>query len=636
MAAVVKSSFQLRKYQQEAIDAVKNAISRGVNRSAVVMATGGGKTVVFSHLIPLIRPSSANRGNRTLILAHKEELINQAAITVQRVCPHLKVGIDRSKLKPSDDCDVIVASVPTLVRMTRLQKYNASEFKMIILDECHHAMANSWIKILKYFGADTKELPIYVLGFTATLERNDGQALGDVFDEIVFERSLLEMVRNKELVDVKFSTLKLNVDLTRVKSKGDDYDIDSLSEVMNTDDVNLLVALSYLKLRKEHSFKCTLVFCVNISHCKTLCGVLQSHGINAQYVTGETSKFERRDIIEDFKNGKIDVLCNVLVFTEGTDIPNIDSLILARPTRSRLLLAQMIGRGLRLHKGKELCHVIDIASNVSGNMQSVPTLFALPSDYDIDGKNFEKLTDEKIVYDEEELLRKEAERRAQEMVVQNDLDKLTKHMEQLKLHFTTYDGFMSLPGQTPAELTTNQIINKAIFESPQYWVRLEYDLWGSQLENSFILLKRLKRNNKTYFNLSLNEFASAGSIAASKFRVKRTHLSREFIEDPDIHVVLSNARSIDLKNRYGSSGTITAKQFQLLLGKMEAKLRQFYDVTPELAAKLPEELKKISKQTASGLIFSFKYSAKSLNIRWQLSKMVGPDKLTKKRIKEAA
>lgn len=614
----------------DAIEAVKDAISRKVHRAAVVMATGGGKTVVFSHLIPLLQPSSPSRGNRTLILAHKEELINQAVNTVRRVCPHFTVDIDRSVLKPGPDSDVVVASVPTLVRMTRLNQYDPNEFKAIILDECHHAMASSWLKILKYFGADTKDLPIYVLGFTATLERNDGQALGDVFDEIVFERSLLEMVKNNELVDVKFSALRLDVDLSSVKTRGDDYDVESLSEVMNTSDVNLMVALSYMKLQKKHGFQSTLIFCVNVSHCKTLCGVLQSHGINAQYVTGETSRFERRDIIEDFKNGKIDVLCNVLVFTEGTDIPNIDSLVLARPTKSRLLLAQMIGRGLRLHEGKEYCHVIDIASNVNGNMQSVPTLFALPSDYNIEGKNFEQLTKEKIVYDEEELSRREAERRAEEKATQDELDKLTNKLEKLNLHFTTYDGFMSLPDQSESEMTANERLNRAIFESPLHWVRLEYDVWGTQLDEQYLLIKRV---SKTFY-LTLNQFASPLSIQASKFQVKRKQEIREIMESSDINEILAKARAMYSKPTFRFAGTITPKQHKHLLSKMEARMRQYYDVTPELAEKLPMKLRSISKNKASALIFAFKYSAKSLYIRWQLNKMLGPDKPTKKRIKQ--
>ncbi|KAM9931811.1 hypothetical protein OXX80_008541 [Metschnikowia pulcherrima] len=124
------------------------------------------------------------------------------------------------------------------------------------------------------------------------------------------------------------------------------------------------VANAYIQLQQELGLKSTLVFCVDINHCKTLCGVLQAHGVNAQYVTGETAKHVRQDILEDFKQGKIAVLCNVLVFTGGTDIPNIDSLILARPTKSRPLLTQMVGRGLRLHKGKDICHVIDMVSTM--------------------------------------------------------------------------------------------------------------------------------------------------------------------------------------------------------------------------------------------------------------------------------
>ncbi|KAK6201439.1 P-loop containing nucleoside triphosphate hydrolase protein [Scheffersomyces amazonensis] len=636
-------TIQLRDYQLEAIKCVQTAIDEGNRRPAVVLATGGGKTVVFSHIIPLLKPSSPNRGNKTLVLAHREELVKQAADTIRSINPNLKVDIDMRSSKPSNDADVIVGSVPTLVRMTRLNMYDPSQFKTIILDECHHAAANSWIKILKYFGADTPQSDIYVLGFTATMERNDGKNLGFTFDKIVFERNLMEMVSNKELVDVKFLSVKMDIDLHKVKTKLNDYEVNSLSEVMNTSDNNLILVLSYLQLREKFGFKSTIIFCVDINHCKTLCDVLQRQGINAQYVTGDTIKTERSYIIQDFKDGKIDVLCNVQVFTEGTDIPNIDSLFLARPTKSRSLLVQMIGRGLRHHHSKEFCYIIDIAGTRGTGIQSVPTLFSLPPDYDINEKTYPELVKEKEILDteeelerEKELVKKEIERQQIARDTHERLTSIQNLKEELIITFNSFDGFLAVESHDVEQYKQNVVVNEVFRNSQLKWLRLEYDIWGLPFTfEDFMLIKRIHTEGKVLFELSLNKFTAASFLRYSGYKCPRMSTKAIIETNENLESVLTKAnisfRSLDrgtYKFFSEGNGPLSNKQYEFLLKKLSYRVKYDYKETPQLYETLAEELKKLSRSRAAGLTFALKYSSQSLWVRWELQMLIGPSKKT--------
>lgn len=643
---------KLRDYQQDAIDSVKLAMSQGIKRPAFVLATGGGKTVVFSHLIPQIPKTSSERGDKILVLAHTEELIKQAATTITQICPDLNVEIDMRHMKPNySGADVIVGSVPTLIRLSRLQKYNPRDFKAIILDECHHASATSWKKILKHFEADTPELEIYVIGCTATMERSDGKSLGEIFDEIVFERSLLTMIENKELVDVKFSSLKVDVDLTTVATKNHDYETTSLSQVINNSETNLLVAMSYKKLKQKYGFKSTLVFCVDINHCKTLCGVLQRVGINAQYVTGDTVKHERRSIIEDFKKGTIEVLCNVQVFTEGTDMPNIDSLFLVRPTKSRPLLVQMIGRGLRLHTNKTVCHVVDLAGTRGTGVQSVPTLFSLPSDYVIQGKSYKELEREaeKYLEDQEELRRqeeieKEKARRLEEEATYNKMMQLAKLEDRLKLDFVTVDGFLALESNDIKQFTQSKKIHTTISKSKLHWVRLEYDIWGYAIDERFFLLKRYSDNDNhenVLFKLVITGFTTTEHKVASNYKCGKFTRETTIIESHNLHTVLAKAEVLSnelvpnfSRKFHHSNRPLTKKQQQFLSAKLSVRAKRQYDFNEELDAKLKQEVGKLDLKAASSLIFAVRYSPYSFHTKWELQKILGPDKKANRAIKQ--
>lgn len=618
----------LRDYQEDAVKSVLVAAERNIKRPAVVLATGGGKTIVMSALIPQLQPLKKTR-TKTLVLAHKEELVKQACATISRLNPDLNVQIDMLKSKPNDSADVIVGSVPTLVRMTRLEMYDPLEYKMIVLDECHHATAGSWMKILNYFGALEKDLSIYVVGFTATMERADGDKLGKVFEEIVFERSLLEMVEKKELCDVKFSTIDTNIDLTDVSTRIGDYVTKRLAVAVNQKDINWQIAKGYLQLREKFNFKSTLVFCVDIEHCKTLCGVFQENGINAQYVTGETVKHERLAILQDFKDGKIQVLCNVLVFTEGTDIPNIDSMILARPTKSRPLLIQMIGRGLRLHHGKDYCHVIDMVGAGDLGYLSVPTLLGMP------GKA-EELEDKSLLEVEAEKVKMSAmkaqmQANEREKEVQRIL-RIQKRIESIELQFTTVDGFSSFEQGTMEQFNDMEMVLKKFRESLVFWVRLEYNKWGApsgQKDSTYYTIERKQgvfddeTASDVHFELVRHIPTPMQMLLASKFKCAR---SREFSLQmgglPAVLAMAEHALHQGFKYKPAENSLATSRQQATLVRGLKSKVSQVYGVKE--SDQLAEHISKFTLQEASNLIFAMKFSVNSLWVKWALSKMYGP------------
>lgn len=492
-------SFPLRDYQQKAIDLILESSNSGVKRQAIEMATGSGKTVVFSHLIPLLK----QKGTRALVLAHTQELITQSRDKINKVNPDLKVGIEMGKVRSKPDDDVVVASVMSLARSNRLERFNPNEFKTIIIDECHHAVAPSYLKILKHFHADTKDTDIHVIGFTATLARTDKQKLGTVFDKIVFQRSLPTMIENKELAEFKISNVNIkDLNLKNVPKKGGDYDSSSLYLALNQVDINEKILLAYMELAKD--YKSTIIFCVNVEHCREVCGLFQQQGIDAQYVLGETSKIEREFIVEDFKQGKFPVLCNVGVFTEGTDIPNIDSIILARPTMSQSLMIQMIGRGLRLHKEKSHCHVIDLVGITKSSLALKATL----SGEEPQEQEKRKYRDEKDSEEEDERLDDleyiesiKSLHARRKLIVERALYYYNHGVSELQ----TIDGIQLFQRY----MLDIEVVKDILMKGKLPWVALHRDsVWGvGGLDDTFFLIEKIKTNDRIEFKLTQNQLS---------------------------------------------------------------------------------------------------------------------------------
>ncbi|KAI0888838.1 P-loop containing nucleoside triphosphate hydrolase protein [Annulohypoxylon maeteangense] len=366
----------LRDYQEECIQSVLASVNNGHKRLGISLATGAGKTIIFTQLIDRIKPDS-DEANQTLILAHRRELVEQAARHCANAYPLKKVEIEMGNMHASGSADITIASIQSINSGERIEKFNPDRFKLVLVDEAHHIVAPQYLRTLEHFSLDTKQedSPILV-GVSATFSRTDGLRLGAAIDEIVYHKDYVDMIGDKWLSDVIFTTVETKADISKVGSAANgDFHTRELSRVVNTKQVNEVTVRSWLA--KASGRKSTLVFCVDLSHIDGLTETFHRFGVDARFVTGETPNVERSKLIDAFKNREFPVLVNCGVFTEGTDIPNIDCIILARPTRSRNLLVQMIGRGMRLHPDKTDCHIIDMVASLSTGIVTTPTLFGL-------------------------------------------------------------------------------------------------------------------------------------------------------------------------------------------------------------------------------------------------------------------
>ncbi|KZT30598.1 P-loop containing nucleoside triphosphate hydrolase protein [Neolentinus lepideus HHB14362 ss-1] len=399
------SQVLLRPYQEACLDACTSALKSGLSRVGVSLPTGSGKTTVFVSLLSRI-PARNAEATRSLVLVNGIELAKQAAAQARRICPEWTVEIEQGgKHQASGHADVTIATYQTLIRPERLAKFDATKLKAIVVDEAHHSASPSYRRILSHFAPEIKScddptspIPaqsIPIIGFSATFSRHDGVALGSVYERIVYHRSFLEMMEEQWLCNVRFTCVRANIDLSNVtvSSRSGEFVARSLAQVINTETMNNLVLQTWLD--KASDRKSTLVFCVNLAHVGHLTKTFREAGIDARYLYSGTRATERTTLIADFKAGKFPVLVNCDILTEGADIPNIDCVILARPTRSRNIFAQMIGRGMRLspETGKDDCLVIDFVDSTSrvAGVVCVPTLFGLDPSEVIDGETIDEL-----------------------------------------------------------------------------------------------------------------------------------------------------------------------------------------------------------------------------------------------------
>lgn len=365
----------------------------------VVLPTGSGKTVTFADII-----RERRHVGQTLVLAHRDELLEQNAEKILQAVPTALVAIEQAEQRAQLYADVIVASVPTLGRKgsERLARFvKRGQIKTIITDEAHHAAAQSYLNIYKELGfirdkqgyLHTSEECLHV-GFTATPQRSDGLGLEKVFDEVVYSRDILEMIRDGYLCDIVADRIYSNSNIDKVGTKAGDFNDSQLSSAINNDARNELIVKGYI----DHaSGKQCIVFCVDVAHVMAVTEMFDAAGVKAGYVVGATEKGQRRHTIEQFRNGEIQVLVNCMVATEGFDVPTIECVILARPTKSQNVYIQQLGRGLRTvcdlnlptaeerlariaASPKPFCHILDVVDNTSKHSPIMAaTIFGLPA-----------------------------------------------------------------------------------------------------------------------------------------------------------------------------------------------------------------------------------------------------------------
>lgn len=365
----------LRPYQKEALDAIVSFFDSGINRQLVVLPTGAGKTVIFSHL-----PQFKQNSLPMLVLAHREELLYQAKEKISWSNPHISIEIEQGQ-NHAGYSDVVVASVPTLGRAEseRILKYPKDYFNSIIIDEAHHAAAPSYRRILDYFDSP------FVLGVTATPQRSDNTRLTDVFDEIVYYKTIEDLIEDGYLSPLVGYRVNTNTDISGVATHEGDYNSTQLEEVIDNPARNAAVVAAYCNLVPHAK---TIVFAAGVKHANNLATSFSQSKIETEVILGSTDSNTRRSILENFSTGKTRVLINVGVLTEGFDEPSLEAIILARPTRSTLLYTQIVGRGTRLYEGKPHCTIIDISDTTKGKKPvGLPSLLGLPPDFDLQGQS---------------------------------------------------------------------------------------------------------------------------------------------------------------------------------------------------------------------------------------------------------
>jgi superfamily II DNA or RNA helicase len=365
----------LRPYQEEALNAILENYSKGVSRQLVVLPTGAGKTVIFSHL-PIIKPDALPM----LVLAHRSELLDQARNKIMASNPHLSVEIEQADRK-AGQVDVVVASVATLGRNNtpRIEEYPKDYFKSIVIDEAHHAAAPSYRRIIDFFSPD------FLLGVTATPQRSDSTRLIDVFQEIVYYKSIQDLIGEGYLCPLVGYRVKSNIDISNVEIRNGEYAQDQLEEAIDTPERNAHIVASYLALANNEK---AIVFASGVKHAENLALSFSKASVTTEVIVGTTPREKREEVLANFAKGKVSVIVNVGVLTEGFDEPSVQAIILAKPTRSTLLYTQIVGRGTRLHESKVSCKIIDIADTTRGKKPiGLPTLLGLPPEFDLEGQS---------------------------------------------------------------------------------------------------------------------------------------------------------------------------------------------------------------------------------------------------------
>lgn len=333
---------ELRPYQQEAMDAILEAWENGTNKTLLVLPTGCGKTIVFAK----VTEECVRQGNRVLILAHRGELLEQAADKIVKA-----TGLMCATEKAEETClgswfRITVGSVQSMMRESRLSRFPDDYFDTIIIDEAHHCISDSYQRVLRHF-PEAK-----VLGVTATPDRGDMKNLGQVFESLAYEYTLPRAIKEGYLSPIKAVTIPLKVDLTGVGVQSGDFKVGDLGTAL--DPYLEGIATEMEKYCRE---KKTVVFLPLVKTSQKFRDILNAHGFQAAEVNGESQ--DRAEILREFDSGRYNVLCNSMLLTEGWDCPSVDCIVVLRPTKVRSLYCQMVGRGTRLSPGKDHLLLLD-------------------------------------------------------------------------------------------------------------------------------------------------------------------------------------------------------------------------------------------------------------------------------------
>jgi superfamily II DNA or RNA helicase len=414
----------LRPYQVEAQQAILEHRARGVRTQLVSLATGLGKSVVIATLPKLL---SLRPGDVTVVVAHRDELIEQLVDKFRVENPDAVIGVEKAERRAGDECNIVVATVQTLAEK-RLEDFVARfkrRISLFVIDEAHHAAAPSYRAIVDAVLAQRPEAMI--LGFTATPNRGDGVRLVDVFEKIVYTMDARKGIDAGYLVPVKSYAVATGVNLDEVASRGGDFVIGQLAQAVNIGQRNERIVAAY---KQNTPGLKALVFTASVEHARDVAEEFVARGVNAEWASGETPREERERIVRDFRGTGIDVLVNCGLYLEGFDVPSVQVILNARPTKSTTLYTQITGRALRplddiasplsntnsalerrelIEKSsKTAAIVIDLVDQAQRHqLITVPSLYGLPPHIDAQGRMTAQVADKF-----EELLRRDPKRAA--------------------------------------------------------------------------------------------------------------------------------------------------------------------------------------------------------------------------------
>lgn len=408
---------ELRPYQQEAKEAVFEQWDNGIRKTLLVLPTGCGKTIVFAK----ITEDCVRKGERVLILAHRGELLDQAADKLKKT-----TGLNSAVEKAESSClgswfRVVVGSVQTLMREKRLGQFPEDYFNTIIIDEAHHCISDSYQKVLKHFP------DAHVLGVTATPDRGDMRNLGQYFESLAYEYPLPKAIKEGYLTPIKALTIPLKIDMSGVSVQAGDFKASDIGTALDP----YLEGIAQ-EMQKYCADKKTVVFLPLVKTSQKFRDVLNNYGFQAAEVNGDSQ--DRAEILADFESGKYNVLCNSMLLTEGWDCPSVDCVVVLRPTKVRSLYCQMVGRGTRLSPGKEhlllldflwhterheLCHPASLICDNEEVAQKMTENLKEAAGCPVDIEEAEKTASEDVVAQREEALAKqlaEMKRRKKKLV----------------------------------------------------------------------------------------------------------------------------------------------------------------------------------------------------------------------------
>ena len=408
---------ELRPYQQKAKDAVFEQWDNGIRKTLLVLPTGCGKTIVFAK----VTEDCVRKGERVLILAHRGELLDQAADKLKKT-----TGLNSAIEKAESSClgswfRVVVGSVQTLMREKRLGQFPEDYFNTIIIDEAHHCISDSYQKVLKHFPE------AHVLGVTATPDRGDMRNLGQYFESLAYEYTLPKAIKEGYLTPIKALTIPLKIDMSGVSVQAGDFKASDIGTALDP----YLEGIAQ-EMQKYCADKKTVVFLPLVKTSQKFRDVLNNYGFQAAEVNGDSQ--DRAEILADFESGKYNVLCNSMLLTEGWDCPSVDCVVVLRPTKVRGLYCQMVGRGTRLSPGKEhlllldflwhterheLCHPASLICDNEEVAQKMTENLKEAAGCPVDIEEAEKTASEDVVAQREEALAKqlaEMKRRKKKLV----------------------------------------------------------------------------------------------------------------------------------------------------------------------------------------------------------------------------